>query len=375
MESIKAPRGASAISDLGIVMAYACLNAILPKEIVEKPTDDAFGNPVSRREPQRLQEIRAAETGRGRDARSPGAIPLRGWKDVVWRTYAQVQEDRLLAIAAGVVFHGVLALFPAVTALVSLYGLFAQSSTIHDHLAFLSTFLPSAAITIVDDQIARIVSKGDAKLSVGFLVGLGIVLWSANAGIKAMIDALNIVYEEKEKRSFFKLNLVSLAFTMGAVAALLLAIGAVVALPLMLDKLTLGTFASSLVTASRWPALCLGLLLGLALLYRYAPSRKAPKWQWISLGSVLACALWIGGSAAFSYYLENYAHYDATYGSLGTGIGLMMWMWMTIIVILLGAELNSEIEHQTAVDTTEGPAKPLGSRGAAMADTVGAAQS
>jgi membrane protein len=357
------------------VLGYKLLNAILPrKQEVEQPPSVAFGGRSSRQEPFSVQVSRAAEVGRGRGATNPGEIPWRGWSDVLWRTYEQVQEDRILSIAAGVVFYALLALFPAITALVSLYGLFAQSSTIQEHLAFLTTLMPGAAVTIIDEQIARVVSKGNTQLGFGFLIGLGIALWSANAGMKALIDALNIVYEEEEKRGFFTLNLVTLAFTMGAILALLFAIAAVVALPLLLERLGLGSFTNLLVEFGRWPILMLGLIVGLAVLYRYGPSRREPKWKWVSVGSLLASVLWIAGSAALSFYLEKYAHYDATYGTLGTGIGLMVWMWMTTIVILLGAELNSEMEHQTATDTTEGRPKPLGTRGATMADTVGEAR-
>lgn len=371
-----AAKSALTVTDLGVVLGYKVLNAILPrKEKVEQPPSVAFGGRSSRQEPVSVQLSRAAEVGRGRQAINPGEIPWRGWSDVLWRTYEQVQEDRILSIAAGVVFYALLALFPAVTALVSLYGLFAQSSTIQEHLAFLTTLMPGAAVTIIDEQIARVVSKGNTQLGVNFLIGLGIALWSANAGMKALIDALNIVYEEEEKRGFFKLNLVALAFTVGAILSLLFAIGAVVALPLLLDSLGLGRLTNLLVDYGRWPVLMLGLIVGLAVLYRYGPSRREPKWKWVSIGSLLAGVLWIAGSAALSLYLEKYAHYDATYGTLGTAIGLMVWMWMTTIVILLGAELNSEMEHQTAADTTEGRPKPLGTRGATMADTVGEAQS
>ena len=336
--------------------------------------EDSFTKHESRDEPIGVQKARATEPGRGRGASNPGQIPWKGWKDILWRTYGQIQEDRLLAISAGVVFFALLAIFPAITALVSLYGMFASSATIQANLSFLSTVMPGEAAGIINEQVARVVSKGDVKLGFGVLFGLAIALWSANGGMKAMIDALNIVSEEEEKRGFFKLNLISLAFTVGAVGALLMAIGAVVALPLVLDQLGLGPFTDAIATYGRWPLLWLGLIVGLAILYRYGPSRREPKWKWVSVGGVLASVLWIVGSIAFSYYLANYAHYDATYGSLGAAIGMMMWMWMTTIVILFGAELNSEIEHQTAVDTTEGPPKPLGARGATMADTIGVAQ-
>jgi membrane protein len=371
-----AGKAALTVTDLGVVLGYTALNAILPrKPLDQQPPSVAFGGRSSRQEPFVVQMSRAAETGRGRGATNPSEIPWRGWGDVLWRTYEQLQEDRILSIAAGVVFYGLLALFPAVTALVSLYGLFAQSSTIQEHLAFLTTLMPAAAVNIVDEQIARVVSKGSTQLGFNFLIGLGIALWSANAGIKALIDALNIVYEEDEKRGFFKLNLVALAFTVGTILSLLFAIGAVVALPLLLDRVGLGRLTSLLIDYGRWPILTLGLIAGLAVLYRYGPSRREPKWKWVSVGSLVASVLWIAGSATLSLYLEKYAHYDTAYGTLGTAIGLMIWMWMTTIVILLGAELNSEMEHQTAADTTEGRPKPLGARGATMADTVGEAQS
>jgi membrane protein len=383
MKPAKQPRSPSLLSRVGLVLAYAALVTVLPNKRTAEPfekrpehaPEPELGTPSSKGESVAVQQARARQPGRGRHAAHPGQIPWKGWKDILWRTYAQIQEDRLLAISAGVVFFALLAIFPAVTALVSLYGLFASSATIHGHLAFLSTLMPGVAVGIIDEQVARVVSKGDIKLGFGVLAGLGIALWSANGGMKALIDAMNIVSEEEETRGFFKLNLISLAFTLGAIGALLLAIGAVVVLPLILDRFWLGPFADALATYGRWPVLWLGLLIGLSVLYRYAPNRREPKWKWVSIGGVLASVLWIVGSVAFSYYLEKYAHYDATYGSLGAGIGMMMWMWMTTIVILFGAELNSEIEHQTAVDTTKGPPKPMGTRGATMADTVGPAQS
>jgi membrane protein len=361
----------STVRKIGSVVSYLILKALLPNS---SPAEKHGFAATSEQKPEAAPTAHAAEQHRGRDAVTPTQIPWLGWKDILWRTYAEFQEDRLLAIAAGVVFYALLALFPAVTALVSIYGLFATPSTINGHLAFLSTVMPEAGVSIVNEQVSRIVSKGDAKLGFGFAFGLALALWSANAGIKAVIDALNVVYEETEKRGFFKLNLISLTFTVGAVVAMLSAIAAVVVVPLLFDRVGVGALAEALISYGRWPMLVVALLAALAILYRYGPSRREPQWKWVSVGSVLATALWIAGSAALSYYLRHHANYDATYGSLGAGIGLMMWMWMTTIVVLFGAELNSEIEHQTAVDSTVGPPKPLGTREATMADTVGTAQ-
>jgi membrane protein len=336
------------------------------------PRDGSGSEPTASRSKQGLDESR--EGGRGRRAITPWQIPWQGWKDILLRTYHEMNEDRLLAVAAGVVFYGLLALFPAITALVSCYALLADASTVNQHLASLGAMLPGGAMDIVKEQVDRVLSKGDIKLGMAFAFSFLLALWSANGGMKAMIDALNVAYEENEERGFFRLNAVSLAFTVGGIVAVLIAIGAIVALPLVLSAIGLSAVTDAIVRYGRWPLLIMLTLLALAVLYRYAPSRRAPQWKWITPGSLFAGVAWLAGSALLSFYLANYAHYDATYGSLGAAIGLMMWMWMSTIVILLGAELNAEIEHQTAEDTTEGGNKPLGARDAEMADTVGAAK-
>jgi membrane protein len=316
-----------------------------------------------------------AQHGRGRHSNTPLQIPWAGWKDILWRTFQRIGEDRLLATAAGVVFYGLLAIFPAITALVSFYGLFANPSTIAANLQTLSLMLPEGSYQIVQDQIVRVLQKGNTALGVTFLFGLALALWSANAGVKAMIDALNVGYEEREKRSFLRLNLMSLAFTIGGIVAVLLMVGAVVAFPLALDHIGIESDSQLIISLARWPLLSLILLFALSLLYRFGPSREAARWQWLSVGALTAALLWIAGSALLSWYLSNFGNYSATYGSLGAAIGLMMWMWMSAIIVLYGAELNSEIEHQTVIDSTTGRPKPLGARGAVMADTVGPASS
>jgi membrane protein len=314
-----------------------------------------------------------AQHGRGRRSGNPLQIPSAGWKDILWRTYVRTGEDRMLATAAGVVFFGLLAVFPAITALVSCYGLFADPSTIAANLQTLALMLPDGSFQIVQDQIARVVMKGHTALGVTFLFGLALAIWSANAGVKAVIDALNVVYEEREKRSFVRLNLIALTFTTAGIAALLLMVGAVVAVPLLLDHVGLAPESRIIVSLTRWPLLLVILLAALGLLYRFGPSRRPAQWKWLSVGTLAAALLWIVGSALLSWYLSNFGNYSATYGSLGAAIGLMMWMWMSAIIVLCGAELNSEIEHQTALDTTVGRPKPAGSRGAVMADTLGVA--
>ncbi|HEX2725948.1 MAG TPA: YihY/virulence factor BrkB family protein, partial [Beijerinckiaceae bacterium] len=320
------------------------------------------------------EEKAVTEADRGRAAESPWQIPAKGWKDILWRTYEEMNQDRILAVAGGVTYFGLLALFPAVTALVSIYGLFADAVTINDHLAMLAGFMPGGALDIIGEQVKRITDNGSTTLGFAFFFGLALALWSANAGVKALFDALNVAYGEAEKRSFIKLNLLSMSFTLGAIVFVLVALGAIVVVPVILKFIGLGPVAEWVLWLARWPVLFAGVIFALAVLYRYGPSRDNPQWQWITPGSVLAATVWIGGSMLFSWYVANFGNYNETYGSLGAAIGFMTWLWLSVTIILVGAELNAEIEHQTTKDTTEGGPQPLGSRGAHMADTVGEAK-
>ncbi len=320
------------------------------------------------------QLSRARERGRGRRATAPWQIPWRGWKDIFWRVYASFNDNRLLAVAGGVVFFSLLAIFPAVAAFVSLYGLIADASTIDAHLSLAAGILPAGAVELLHEQITKLAAKGDARLSFGFITGLVVALWSANAGMKAIIDALNVVFDEKEKRSFVKLNLVSLLFTLVAIFSLMLALAAMVVAPIVFSDVGLSSPPGRAIAVLRWPSLMIVAALALAAIYRYGPSRTEARWRWLSVGSVAAALGWLITSVLFSWYIAHFGAYNATYGSLGAAVGMMMWMWISAIVILLGGELNAEIEHQTAHDLTVGAEKPLGERGAVMADTIGAAR-
>lgn len=333
-----------------------------------------FGEPLSSEEPRDLELRRAHEPDRGRHATHPLQIPWKGWYDILWRTYREMNSDRLLSIAGGVSFFVLLAIFPAITALVSAYGLFFNASTITNNLSLLNEVVPGNVLGIVHEQASRIASNSGGALSIGIVVGILVSLWSAMSGVKAMIDALNVIYEQKECRSFLKLNLVALVFTFAGFAAFLLAIATIVVLPLILSPIGLASLTETVTRIARWPLLLVVLLIGLAALYRYGPDRRKARWEWVTVGSVFAAVTWIIASFLFSWYLASFANYNATYGSLGAVVGLMIWLWISTIVVLLGAELNAEIEHQTARDLTIGAEKPLGARGAVMADTVGAQQ-
>jgi membrane protein len=301
-------------------------------------------------------------------------MPARGWWDILWRVYGEIGDDRILAVAAGVTFYGLLALFPAIGAFVSLYGLVADPGTISEHLSALNGVLPGGALEVIGEQVRRITGGDETALGFAFFSGLAVSLWSANAGMKAVFDALNVAYEEKEKRSFVVLNLYSLAFTLGMVLFLVFAITGVVVVPVVLKFVGLGGLTDWLLWLGRWPALLLVVLGVLMLLYRYGPSRDRPRWRWITPGSLLAAIGWMIFSMLFSWYAASFGSYNETYGSLGAVIGFMTWMWLSVTIVLVGAELNAELEHQTAEDTTDGPRQPLGARGAEMADTVGAAR-
>ncbi len=344
-----------------------------PAKRLEK-TERPFGEPRSSEEPRNLELRRAQEHDRGRHATHPLQIPWKGWYDILWRTYREMQNDRLVSIAGGVSFFALLAIFPAITALVSAYGLFFNPGTIVNDISQLNDVVPVTVLTIVHEQAMRIASNSSQTLSLGLVFGILISLWSAMGGVKAVIDALNVIYEQRESRSLVKLNLVALVFTLFGFATFLFAMAAIVVLPLVLSPIGLGSAAETVTRLARWPLLLIFLLFGLAILYRYGPDRRAARWQWVSVGSVFAALAWFAASFLFSWYLTNFANYNATYGSLGAVVGLMTWLWISTIVVLLGAELNAEIEHQTAHDSTIGAQKPLGERGAVMADTVGARQ-
>ncbi len=305
----------------------------------------------------------------GRDADAPQQIPAKGWWAVAKRAGAGFNEDRIMAEAASITFYGLLALFPALASLISIYGLFADPSRLTTQLASLNGLVPGGGIDIIKGQVAALTSSGSKALGFGAVVGLLTSLWSANAGMKSLFDAMNVVYHEHEKRSFVRLTLVSLSFTLGAIAFLILALFAVVALPIVFAFVGLGPLADTLLDLGRWPVMLIVLTAALGLIYRYGPSRNTARWQWISWGAAAAAIGWVLVSAGFSFYVGHFGSYNKTYGSLGAVVGFMTWIWISSIVILMGAELNAELEQQTERDSTVGPEKPEGERGAFKADT------
>jgi membrane protein len=288
----------------------------------------------------------SASAGASDHADSPWLLFRADWGAVLWRVYQKMNDNRLLAVAAGVVFYGLLAVFPTITAFVSLYGLMADPSTIHERLSLATGVLPQGALNILNEQLTRLTAHRTSALSLGFIGGLVIALWSADAGAKAVMDALNVAYGETEKRGFIRLNLVALAFTLGTILAVMLALGAVVVAPIVLSRLGLSSVNETLIALARWPILLGLVILGLTILYRFGPSLTDPHWTWLFPGNVIAAVTWLALSGLFSWYIANFGNYDATYGSLGAAIGMMTWMWISMIVVLLGAELNADIQRK-----------------------------
>ncbi|MGW6780647.1 YihY/virulence factor BrkB family protein [Brucella pseudogrignonensis] len=310
-------------------------------------------------------------TDRGRDASSPGEIPGRGLRDVFWRVIEAVMVDRVTLIAAGVTYYLLLSLFPALAALVALYGFVADTSTIMGHIGFLSSVFPPGSFDLILNQLTALTQQTTSTLSFAFFTGLVVAIWSANSGMKAIFDAMNVAYQEQEKRNFFRLNLLSLTFTFGGLIIAIVLIAAIGVLPAVLSYFWLDRWQELLARFARWPLVLVLVGCGIALIYRFGPSREQAKFRWLSWGVVFSTLLWMTASILFSFYIENFANYNATYGALGALIGMMVWVWISVIILIVGAELNAELEHQTACDSTTGSPQPMGNRGAFMADTLG----
>ncbi len=306
----------------------------------------------------------------GRLAKSPVDIPWKGWKRVLLRTWREIISDRVALVAAGCAFYGTLALFPAISMLISFYGLVFDPATVEPQLATLQDLLPPSAFQLISERVHMLVTKPHGTLTMGLLISTGVALWSSATGTKSIISALNLAYEERERRSFLRFQLIAFAMTLMALMGAVLGLGFIVALPPTLAML--GYEGNTLVLVRIASLLLLvGFVLGsLSLLYRFGPCRRAARWVWITPGSILATALWLLASALFSFYVGHLASYDVTYGPLGAVVGVMMWFFVTVYVVLLGAELNAELELQTAHDSTDGPPQPIGSRGAYVADHV-----
>ena len=312
-----------------------------------------------------------AGRARGRDAQRPTEIPTRGWRDIALRVKNQIAEDRLSIISAGVAFYGLLASLPALGALISIYGLLFDPRQVMEQISAMRGFMPGEAVDLLVQQLTELASADSKALGLGVAGGVILALWSASAGVRTMMEALNVAYNETEKRGFFKRVALSLALTLAVVLIGLVAVAAVVLLPAVLDLLGLDSVLESIVYGARWPIVAVVFWFGLLVMYRYGPSRDHPKWAWVSVGGIVVTVMWLAGSVLFSWYVENFGNYNKTYGSMGAVVILLMWLLISAYMVLIGAEINAETERQTKEDTTVDEPKPMGQRGAYAADTVG----
>jgi membrane protein len=310
------------------------------------------------RQPVAVQRNAATAPDTGEPAGSPAEIPARGWWAVLKRIVRQFNEHRLMYEAASVIFFVLLAVFPALAALVSLYGFFADPKTMADHLTMLASVMPGGSMDILKEQMARVAANGSGRLGFGLVFGLVVSLWSANQGMKALFNVLNVAYGEEETRSYVRLTLVTLAFTLASLVFALLAIAVVVVVPAALQFAHLDGEGAPLISLLRWPVMLVVVTLFLSAIYRYGPSRSHARWQWVTWGGAFAAVAWVIVSLAFAYYVSRFGTYNRTYGSLGAVIGFMTWIWFSVMVVLLGAELNAELVRQAALDTAQATARP-----------------
>jgi len=318
-------------------------------------------------QPGRAQTV---ESHPGREADTPMQIPPRGWWQVTRRAFAESKADHVPILAAGVAFFAFLAVFPALIAGLTLYGLVADPAQVAEQVETLAGALPQDARPLITDQLAAVVASSDGALGIGLVVSLLAAIWSASSGTGNLMQAVNLAYDEDESRGFVKLRGTALLLTLGAIVFVLVTLALVAVVPALLDALPLAPVATGLAQVVRWVLLVAVVIVALAVVYRLAPDRDAPRIRWASTGAIVATVLWIAGSVAFSLYVDNFGSYNRTYGALAGVVVLLLWLYLTSYVVLLGAEINAEAERQTERDTTSGRPVPMGERRAVAADEV-----
>lgn len=311
---------------------------------------------------------------RGRGAETPIEIPAPGWKDILFRVKDEIATDHVSLVAAGVAFYALLAIFPAVTALMALAGLVMEPAQVTEQLEAITRLIPEEAATIILDQAIAVTGSEETGLGWAFLIGVGLALYSASKGVGSLMEGLNVAYDEDETRGFVTKLIWTLGLTLMLVGVLLLGLGATLAVPAVVSFLALPDWFETLLTYGSWVLLAALTVLALAVLYRYGPARDNAEWKWLTPGSVIACVLWIVASVGFSIYVRNFGSYNESFGSMAGAIILLMWLWISAFIVLLGAEFNSEMEAQTRKDSTTGPDEPMGERDAVKADKLGRAK-
>jgi membrane protein len=312
-----------------------------------------------------------SKLSRGRRAQLPGDIPQRGWHDIVWRVVRAARRNRITMLAAGVAFYALLALFPTIAAVISLWGLLFDPYEAGQQLYEISRFMPPDAAELIDQQAQQVVESAESGSFLGALAGLLIAMFIASKGVAVLVIGLNVVYGETEKRSLLHRSTVLISLTFGLIFMTLVSLGFIAIVPVVVDTLAIDPPLDKILQWLRWPALLVLMSMLIALLYRYAPYRRSAQWSWLSYGTLLATAMWLLGSGGLSLYVRYFSTFSDLYGSLGAVVALMIWFWLSAFVVLFGAEVNCEMERQTYNDTTVGETRPLGEREAFAADTIG----
>jgi membrane protein len=312
----------------------------------------------------------ATDLSRGQRATRPREFPARGWKDILQRVMSETSDDHVSVVSAGVAFFGLLAIFPAVGAVISIASFFLDPSDIAAQMKSVASLLPQNAASIIQDQVVQVTGGSQAATGFAAITGIALAFYGASKGMMTLMEGMNIAYDEEETRGIAARYLTGFALTLFLILGFLIAFGAMIVLPAVVAFLKLPGGIGTVISWAKWPILALLTIFGLAVVYRFGPSRARPKWRWVTPGSVIATLLWLAGTVAFSIYARNFGSYNETYGTLGGVIILLTWLWLSSFIVLLGAELNSEMEHQTQRDTTTGAARPFGQRGAVMADTM-----
>jgi membrane protein len=311
------------------------------------------------------------ERDRGRAARCPGEISAKGWWDIAWRVKKQLATDNVSIVAGGLALFGMLSIFPSLAAAVAVFGLIASPEQIAAQAENFSGVLPQAGMAILTRQLSELATRSSDTLSVGAVLGILLALWSARRGMVALITSMNVAYNEQERRGFFRRLALSLAFTVSGVLGFIVVVALAVAVPVVLEFLPLGPATKWVLLVVRWALLWFVAVLALSALYRFGPHRTKARWRWLNVGSRIAASVWLVASVLFALYVRNFASFGQTYGAIGSVVVLLTWFYISAFVVILGAEINSELERQTVHDTTIGEEKPIGQRGAFSADTVG----
>jgi membrane protein len=306
----------------------------------------------------------------GQSARKPSDIPKKGWKEISSRIALQIKKDHLQIVAAGVAFYFFLALFPTIAAAISIYGLVMSPAEVQQQMGQLTAVLPEEAYSLISNILEQFSSESQQTLGWSLAISILFSLWSANKGTSALFEGINIAYNELDERSFFAKNGLTLLFTLGGILIGLLGLTVVAGVPALLDSFSLNSTVKTLIQWLRWPVILIIIFFALGLTYKMAPDRVRAKFRWVSTGAILATIFWLLGSLLFSLYVNNFGSFSETYASFAAVVILMLWFFLTSFIILLGAEVNAEMEHQTAMDTTIGEEEPMGQRGGYYPDHV-----